>query len=75
MLNKVKRSILTVVQRRISDKRTQLGEALSTEKPGGDLLGDLKAGESSVAKAGAGGGDVGGYPILSKMLGSGDFFA
>ena len=52
----------------------KLGEALSTGKPGGELLGDLKLGESSVAKTGAG-GDVGGYPILAKMLGSaGSFF-
>lgn len=45
-----------------------LGEALSTGKPGGELLGDLKLGESLV-KTGAG-GDVGEYPILAKILGS-----
>ena len=51
-----------------------LGEALSTAKPGGELLGDLKLGESSVAWTGAG-GDVGGYPILSKILGSAGSFS
>ena len=49
-----------------------LGEALSNGKPGGEPLGDLKVGESSVAKAG---GDDGGYPILSKILGSAGSFS
>ena len=44
-----------------------LGEYSAVGNPGGDLLGD-----PSVAKVG---GDVGGYPILSKMLWSGDCFA
>ena len=37
-----------------------LGEYFAAGNPGGDLLGD-----PSVAKVG---GDVGGYPILSKIL-------
>ena len=52
-----------------------LGEALSTAKPGGgELLGDLKFGESSVARTEAGDED-GGYPILSKILGSAGSFS
>ena len=43
-----------------------LGEYFAAGNPGGDLLGD-----PSVAKVG---GDVGGYPILSKILRSGDCF-
>ena len=52
----------------------KMGEALSNGKPEGEPLGDLKLGESSVAKIGAV-GDVGGYPILSKILGSAGSFS
>ena len=46
-----------------------LGEYFAAGNPGGDLLGDWRLGDPSVAKVG---GDVGGYPILSKILWSGD---
>ena len=42
-----------------------LGEYFAAGNPGGDLLGDWRLGDPSVAKVG---GDVGGYPILSKIL-------
>ena len=43
-----------------------LGEYFAVGNPGGDLLGDWRLGDPSVAKVG---GDVGGYPILSKICG------
>ena len=49
-----------------------LGEYFAVGNPGGDLLGDWRLEDPSVAKVG---GDVGGYPILSKILWSGDCFA
>ena len=49
-----------------------LGEYFAAGNPGGDLLGDWRLEDSSVAKVG---GDVGGYPTLSKILRSGDCFA
>jgi hypothetical protein len=51
-----------------------LGEYLAVGNPGGDILGDWKLGDSSVAKTGSG-GDDGGYPILWKILWSGESFA
>ena len=50
----------------------ELGEYFATGNPGGDLLGDWRLEDPSVAKVG---GDVGGYPILSKISWSGDCFA
>ena len=49
-----------------------LGEYFAVGNPGGDLLGDWRLEDPSVAKVG---GDVGGYPILSKISWSGDCFA
>ena len=49
-----------------------LGEYFAAGNPGGDLLGDWRLWDPSVANVG---GDVGGYPNLSKILWSGDCFA
>ena len=50
----------------------ELGEYFAAGNPGGDLLGDWRLEDPSVANVG---GDFGGYPILSKILWSGDCFA